>query len=311
MLRAFFISGLVLLIGPSFGQMIKVKSGEFVVEEPHFNKEFIARNRIHHIEGFLSTKKEMEPIRRKSEHYHYEFDIAGEMNLQMNMLGIPGSGKDTSLVGYEYDSTGSLTAKRRNDPHGFFSYHYAYDDKGRQIESAYNRDENLGPTRYEFVQGESYSITSEKFNYKDLGNGTTEKTFFNNYGDPFKKERWTYNELGYLTEITSHFLISNRRSKVGYTYDEKGRTKERITINDLGRGDSERLVYEYDEVGQLLSKKIFRNEEQIKLIEYLYDKKTMLLDAELTKVMDNNFIRIVQYEYVFWDDRGTGVATSE
>jgi len=291
--------------------MVKVKSGEFVVEEPHFHKEFIARNRIHHIEGFLATKKEMEPIRRKSEHYHYEFDISGEMVLQMNMLGIPGSGKDTSLVRYEYDSTGSLTTKRRNDPHGFFSYHYTYDEKGQQIESAYERDENLGPTRYEFVQGESYSITSEEFSYKDLGNGVIEKSFFNSYGDPFKKERWKYDELGYLSEVTSHFLISNRRSKVSYTYDEMGRTKERITINDLGRGDTERLEYEYDEVGQLLSKKIFRNEEQIKLIEFLYDKKTMLLDAELTKVIDNNFIRIVQYEYVFWDDRGTGVATSE
>ena len=98
---------------------------------------------------------------------------------------------------------------------------------------------------------------------------------------------------------------------MSYTYDELGRTKERITINDFGRSDTDRIEYEYDDVGQLLNKKIFRNEEQIKLIEYLYNKSTMLLEAELTKVIDNNFIRIIQYEYVFWDDRGTGVATSE
>ncbi len=294
-----------------YGQMMKVKTGEFQIEEPHFNKEFMARNGIFQIRGALSTKKEMEPIRKKTERYHYEFDTSGEMVLQMTMLGLPGTGKDTSLVRYEYDNTLSLKTKRRNDPYGFFSYHYAYDSLGRPVKSSYYRDENLGPTRYEFQQGESYAITGETYTYTDLGNGLFEKSFFNNYGDPFKKEQWQYDSLGYLVEVSSHFLISNRRSRISYAYDEQGRTVERATTNDLARGDTERIEYIYDEVGLLLSQKVHRNGEHIKLIEYLYDMSTMLLKAELTKVMDNNFIRIVQYKYSFWNDGGTGVANSE
>lgn len=311
-MRAAIILTFVCLLFTSVNaQMLRVKCGEFSIDEPHFDQDFIARNEIWQIKGTLATKKEMEPIRQKTEHYHYEFDEQGELVLQMTMMGIPGTGKDTSLVRYEYDDMGALITKRRNDPYGFFSYEYEYDSLCRQTESAYFRDENTGPSRYEFAQGERFSITSESFSYKELGPGLYEKTVYNNYGDPYMKERWEYDSLGYLVEVASYFPISNRRSKVSYKYDELGRAIERTTINDLYRGDVDRVEYEYDEVGLLLNQKVYRNEKQVKLIEYLYDQGTMLLKAELTKVMDNNFIRIIQYQYLFNNDRGTGVATSE
>lgn len=302
-MKEFLACALTIMLTAVNAQMLRVNCGEFSLDEPHFDQDFIARNGIWQVKGKLSTKKEREPIRQKSEHYHYEFDEHGELILQMTMMGTPGTGKDTSLVYYEYDDMGALITKRRNDPYGFFSFEYSYDSLCRPIESTYFREENIGTSRYDFAQGERFSISAETFSYQELAPGLQEKTVYNNYGDPYMKERWQYDSLGYLLEVSRHFPISNRRSKVSYRYDEFGRAIERTTINDLYRGDVDRVVYEYDDIGLLLSQKVFRNERQTKLIEYLYDQSTMLLKAELTKVMDNNFIRILQYEYLFLADK--------
>lgn len=282
-----------------YSQMLNNSKGNAFSDDPFFNTEFIAKNKIHIIKGKRSSKKEMDIIRNKGLETYYEFGADGNLQRQYSTF-YTGGRKDTAFIEYQYTDRGDLKLLRRNDNHGFYAYEYEYDEEGRIIKEEYYREDNEGTSRYDFIPGKRYIIVSETYEYQQLDE-IVKKESFNNYGKKYKEEFFYYDDHDYLKEHTSKLIINNRRSRTTFSYNERGLLEEKIVTNDLSREeDFVRTTYAYDEHNNLLEEKEYSG-EQYKFNRQVMYEPSMVVKALLTKDVDINFIRIIEYSYQFYD----------
>ncbi len=269
-------------------------------DDPFFNTEFIRLNKVKSITGSRSTKKVQDIIRTKGLDYHYEFNTNGTLKQQMSTFHSNENGKDTSIISYQYNKHNCLTVKRKNDHFGFYSNNYQLDSSNNIVKKTYCRDENISSTKGDFKLGEQYVIVSDSFSYQTSSPTQTKKKFFNNYGKVYKEQTNYFNEFGYLIEEYSKFIIGNKKSKITYEYDEKGRVKAIDDFSDIANNKKLSQIYSYDEVGNVLEINFYKNEQHTTIKQYIYNKKSMLLDAQLIQDVETKLIRIIQYSYVFY-----------
>jgi|GEM_PF-283661 len=271
-------------------------------DEPFFNSLFIQENKIKSITGSRSSKKIQDIIRSKGLDFYYEFNEKGNLSKQIATFLINGVNKDTNIITYEYNNTGSLVLKRKSDNYGFYSYHYQLDSLNRIIKQTYNREENIYACKGSFKLCQQYKISSDSFSYKKIDTTQIKKIFYNNYGKPFKQQMRYYDEFDYLTEEYTKFIIGNKKSRIKYHYDENGRLIKQDHHSYLTENNKITTTYEYDNYGNILFIKTYNNEQHTTTKQFLYDKKTMLLTAQLIQDIASEFIQIVQYEYTFYDE---------
>ncbi len=276
-------------------QVLLVLPGEEQPTMPHFNEQFIARNCISAIHGELMVKRDNQPMHTKKEKYLYRFDPDGRIIYRNSSFGSPGSGRDTASTRFSYDANGNLIVKMRNDLNGYFAYEIEHDEKGNAVRQVYKRIENLNTDRYALEPGETTEISDEHFRYETVNDTIQKKIHINNLGLPFREQTFTWNALGYLTSIEDRYLVSNRRSRISFDYDEKGRLAERIDRPDLAKDKHTRRVWRYDDAGNLIEGELWHDDVQIDRDEYLYEEKTMMLKAKLTKELATNAIHVVRF----------------
>jgi YD repeat-containing protein len=276
-------------------------------DEPFFNSNFIRLNKIKSIKGSRSSKKVKDIIRTKGLDFYYEFNTAGNLTMQISTFHDPKLRKDTNVINYYYDKTNNLTLIRKNDTYGYYSHEYSYDKSGGINKQTYCREENLCDAKNYFQLGNRYVIMSDSFSYQQLSDKQIKKTFYNNYKKPYKEQIDYNNELGYLTEEYTKFLIGNKKHKTTYQYDEKGRVIKIITNADLNTPDTSTEEFYYDELGNILEIKIYENSTYKISKQFLYDKKTFLLTAQLIQEVETEFIKIIQYQYTFYSGESTNL----
>ncbi len=284
----------------SNGQMLDINKPLFS-EDPFFNAVFIKQNNIQAITGSISSKKVRDIIRTKGLDYFYEFNTDGTLKMQLSSHFSSGL-KDSTTVSYEYDNGGKITVKRKNDSYGYFSHRYTYDSLDNIILQTYCRDENKYECKNKFELGKQYTIVSDSFSYEKFNDTQTKKIFYNGYGKKFKEQINYYNELGYLTEEYTKFLIGNNKKKYTYEYDENGRLFKKHVFTNIAEDKKTTEVYTYDEIGNILDIKIYDNEKHTTTKQFLYDKKTMLLTAQIIQDIETEFLRILQYRYTFFGE---------
>ncbi len=265
------------------------------VHDLHFNPKFIQRNNISAIIGQRMVKRDGEPMRERNEKYLYRFNSAGLPVYSNNSFGQPGTGRDTASTTYTYDTAGRIMRRLRNDLSGHFAYENELDDKGRIVRETYTRIENLGTDRYALIPGTITEISDEHFRYETLSDSVMRKVYINNHDLPFREQLFLTDGLGYLRSIEDRYIISNRRSKVTFTYDEKGRLAERVEQPDLGKPDTVKRVWRYDIAGNVIEGELWHNDRQQERDEYLYDEHTMELKARLTKDLNFGVIHVVRF----------------
>ena len=263
--------------------------------EFHFNPLFIQRNGITTIIGEQLVKRDGEPMRPKKEKYLYRFNSAGLPVYSNNSFGQPGSGRDTASTTYTYDTSGRIMRRLRNDLTGHFAYENKLDEQGNIVRETYTRIENLGTDRYNLIPGVVTEISDEQFRYETVNDSTTKKRFANNHGLPFREQLFSKDHLGYLKQIDDRYLISNRRSRIRFRYDQKGRLAERIEQPDLEQPRTMKRVWRYDPAGNVIEGELWHDDRQIQREEYLYDEHTMVLKARLTKDLASGVIHVVRF----------------
>ncbi|MBK8499828.1 MAG: hypothetical protein IPL52_13680 [Flavobacteriales bacterium] len=261
----------------------------------HFNEAFMARNRVASITGERMLKRDGQPMRTEATRYLYRFDAQGRMTYSNNSFGNPGTGRDTTSVGYTHDTAGNVTERLSNDLAGHFAYRTEFDATGRPIRETYARIENLGTDRYNLVPGARTEISDEHFRYTTINDTCWRKTYYNYLDLPYREETFTRSTLGYLLLIEDLYLISQRRSRISFGYDEHGRLASRVDQRDLGKPDVVRRTWQYDRAGNVLINELWHGETQKHREEYMYEEQSMLLKARLRKDMDTGNIHVIRY----------------
>ena len=270
-------------------------------EDPFFNEKFIKINKIKSIKGSWSSKKVKDIIRKKNVDFYYEFDENGMLQQQYSTFLSQDIKKDTNVIAYTYNNENKIIVKRKTDNNGFFSLTYDYDAKGNLLKETYAREENASNTKNDFNLKKQYIIKTDSFHYERLSNNQEKITHYNSYGKSYKETFYYYDNLGYLSEVYTKYLIGNKKSKITYKYNETGKLSERTTHADLNKNFIKKEVFIYDEIGNLMEIKTYENDEYKTSTQFLYDKN-MLMTAQLTKVITTEFLTIIQYEYGFYED---------
>lgn len=295
MIRASLLFLIALLCSTTHGQALLILPEPSDVHDLHFNPLFIQRNNIATIIGQRMVKRDGEPMRERNEKYLYRFNPSGLPVYSNNSFGRPGTGHDTASTLYTYDTAGRIRRRLRNDLNGHYAYDIELDEQGRAIRETYTRVENLGTDRYNLIPGKVTEISDEHFRYEMVNDSTTRKLFTNNHGLPFREQVYAKNKLGYLKSIEDRYLISNRRSRITFRYDEKGRLTERVEQPDLDKPNTTKRTWQYDQAGNVITGFLWHDERQIERDEYLYDDHTMELTARLTKDLASGVIHVVRF----------------
>lgn len=296
MKRLAFIPAFALACTAS-AQILLVQPGKADPMELCFNPQFIARNGITLIKGELFTKRDNEPMRPRNENHIYRFDAQGRTTYSNHSYGRPGSGLDTASVSFEFDGTGSVTRRLRNDLSGYFAYDIKRDEKGRPVQETYTRIENLGTDRYQLQPGTITEISDEHFRYETVNDSVWKRIHVNSLGLPYREEVHISDGMGYLRAIEDRYLVNSRRSRISFNYDEKGRLSERIEQPDLASPRTIRRTWSYDTVGNVTDGTLWHDEVQKNREEYLYDEQTMLLKARLTLDKETGTIHVIRYSW--------------
>ena len=261
----------------------------------HFSEHFIARNRVANVTGERMVKRDGQPMRTEPARYLYRFDPQGRMVYANNSFGNPGNGRDTMSTTYAYDAAGNVRERLRNDLAGHFAYRVQHDSLGRPVRETYARIENLGTDRYNLIPGATTEISDEHFRYTTINDTCWKKTYFNYLDLPYREETFTRNTLGYLLLIEDRYLISERRSRISFTYDEHGRLASRMDQRDIARPDLVRHTWQYDVAGNVLSSELWHGDKHVHHEEFLYEEQSMLLKARLRKDTDTGVIHVIRF----------------
>lgn len=298
-LRIYTALVVIVLLGinKAQAQIILNSNCQAFTDQPFFNPEFIKKNKIKSITGKTSTKKENDIIRPTDIIQYYEFDATGRVVKQLYSHHAFGYRTDTTTIIFTYDSLGRLITRRQNDNLSFYSYNYKYDSLGNVIKETYTRDENCGPSKYQFKLGSQYEILSESYRYKEE-NGKRIKKYFNSYGKEYQQREYYFDKLSYLkSEKMIYTLTGRQTSEINYEYNEQGLCVTRSEFNV----DGVKIIaaYDYDKQGNLTEYEYLLDTELVTHRELLYDQY-MLLNATVSKDIRTNLITVVKFSYDFY-----------
>ena len=277
-------------------QMLLVEPGANDPMLLRFNPEFIARNGVKSISAQQCTKRDGRPMVAQDRFFLYRFGNGGQLGYSNNSFGKPGSGVDTASVMYTYGDSGLLLQELHNDINGYYALRMEYGANDRPVHVTNVRMENLSSDRYHFVEGANTIISDERYEYATLNDTMWRKTFLNDRGRPYQEETFTKDQLGYLRSIEAHNLITQRRGRITFTYDAKGRLAERTEQVDLASPSMTTWSWTYDAAGNPLTRDLLRNSVLMRHSEYLYAAGTLFLKAIITKNNETGLIEILRYD---------------
>lgn len=283
-----------------FTQLLDINKPLFT-DDPFFNANFIKENKIKSITGSRSSKKIADIIRAKGLDFYYKFNEKGQLTNQISTFFIQGINKDTNIISYHYNTADNLILRRKSDNYGFFSHQYQFDSLNRMTKQVYNREENALSCKGEFKLCQRYKISSDSFSYLELSDLQIKKIFYNNYGRSYKHQLFYSNEFGYITETNTKYLIGNKKSKSTFIYNEKGWLIEQKDFTNLTGNKKTTTTYQYDDVGNVLIIDQLDDDVPITKKQFLYDKKTMLITAQIIQDIPSGFLQIIQYQYTFFE----------
>jgi hypothetical protein len=267
-----------------------------------FRPEFIQRNHIQTMFGEINTKQTMQVIKNQHLLQHYRFNKNGQL-AQYTYTYYNGKQIDTNAVFYQYNAQGKVVKIRRSDKFGFTTTDFAYDEKGYLSRKTVSREENQLASKTQFVLKRKYELSSETYQYTELTPYQHQQKFFNNAGRLYKIKNIYFDSLGYKKSEQSKYIIGGQREIITYEYDSIGRVNRRtITITFNGKKTSEYYTYKYDEFGNIMQVKYFKNNRQEYRQELVYHAESRLLKGLIEKDAGTEMLTIITYQYTFFDE---------
>jgi len=296
-MRSFLSILLLSIFSVASAQMLENKEGQTFGDKTNFVEDYVRLYKVHYIRGTFSTKAPLDIIRPNNDVYLYKFNELGELTLEYRtQLG------DTLVTIYVYDERGNVIILRKSDQHGFHSYHYRYDDRNRIIYSEYRRDTNRGQNKLTFEPDETLIVSTETFEYIELEELNYKKIYFNESGISYKEEFFYFNEKKQLIRQEGMLKKGAGRTNVTYAYDENGRLLEKYSESSVMGNYTSKYAYEYDDLGNIMSLKYYRNGTYITEHQLMYFPETHLLQGIITRDHETNIMTILLLkDYVYFN----------
>lgn len=280
-----------------FSQMLGNTGGQVFGDKPAFVTDFVRNHKIKNINGTYTTKAELDYIRPSSDVITYKFNRAGELSQEYKVQ----SG-DTIMTVFVYDEHGNVITMRRSDRWSFISYHYEYDSRNRITRSELRRDDNKGQDRLTFEPDKSKIVSSETFGYVELEKGNYKKMYYNENGSTYREEFFYFDEAGRLIRQEGVLKTGTGRSDITYTYDKEGRLIEKYSETEMMGIFTEKQVYEYDQWGNILAQRYYKDGKYTTEFQLLYNEDTQELKAIITRDHATNFMTILSLkDYTYFD----------
>jgi hypothetical protein len=291
----FVISFLVSLRGNT--QILLNQEGEAFTDIPFFNRDVIFSNHIKTIEGKYSTKNQGEIIRESTDWFRYRFDEKGRLIESVDIRTL-NKKKDTTLHQYKYDSLNQLIEHRKSENKGFTTIKKTYDSLHRLASEITCREIYSYPKNKVL---ESDTINTEYFNYVIRPN-ESEQIRCNNSKLPYLNELRFYNDVGYLIEKKTLFLMSSTESTTKYTYNEQGLLVTKARYNEKDVLADEEWKYNYDRFGNVIEVQCYRSGQLQKELQIVFDTKTQLLGSTIQRDVNTNALLLLRFtKYTFYE----------
>jgi len=212
---------------------------------PVFNEAFLAANRITTIEVEFHSKRDGLPMTPRFESDLFLFDSLGRMTDHQRIRQLSGR-PDTSTKVFRNNGC-ETTIERHNNylaatricPSGANSIIEKFTLSAWPATSDLTDQLKVTELFSETVTAETSTGPNHTFTYS------------NNLGLPFKKIRYTENELGYLTTESEEWLLSGETNQKLYAYNKFGHLE---TIEYLtGKTLQKTVKLKWDNNGNLLS----------------------------------------------------------
>lgn len=292
-MRLIFLISFFLVNGVQ-AQVLDNRMGEAFTDKPFFNEDFVKRNRLKRLNGTYTYKNQGSAMRETAFKHVFEFDREGRLVSTYETRTDDGT-KDTSWNIYEYDEYGFLGAHRKTDEEGFTVVKYTNDSIGRVIKEEYIREVDSNG-----VIVRTLAFNEERFEYAEFDK-QTKCTRYNNYNLPYLDEFCNYNDLGYLVSREERIKMTSSVYTYTHEYNDKGKLAAIKKTSNRATGILEEMTFKYDELGNLLEKRVYRNGEFTTDIQIIYNSKTKLLSAVLTKQVSTGFMTIIRFkDYEFY-----------
>ena len=275
--------------------MLDNRNGDAFTDKPFFNEQFIKENKVKQLSGYYVLKKKGELMKTTKYKYVYDFDKEGHLISSYETMPHDGT-KDTIWNVYEYDDQNRLAVFRKTNQDGFTSVYYEYDDKNRVIREEYKRE--VYEKKDSIIQ--SLSFNKESLKYFEFDN-QTKRTRYNNYDLPYLDEFFNYNELGYLVERIERLKMTSDVYTYAYEYNEKGLLSAIRKSSNQKDGYIEELTFEYDDLGNLQQKHIYKNGVFTTDIQIVYNSKSKLISSIITRQVSTGYLTILRFkDFLFY-----------
>lgn len=277
-----------------YAQVLDNRMGEAFTDKPFFNEAFVKQNRLKQLNGTYTYKNQGGAMRETTFKHVYEFDENGRLISTYETRTDDGT-KDTSWNIYGYDERGFLSLHRKTDEDGFTAIRYTNDANGRVIKEEFVREIDSNGRIIQVL-----AFNEERIEYMEYDQ-QLKRTRYNNYNLPYLDEFFNYNDLGYLVSREERIKMTSSIYTYTHEYNDKGKLAAIKKTSNRSEGILEEMTFKYDELGNLLEKRIYRDGVFTTDIQIIYNSKTKLLSAVLTKQVSTGFMTIVRFaDYEFF-----------
>lgn len=327
-LKVLFVLLFVFLSAALDAQLILPTLSNSFDPYPQFNKELIKKYHIRTITFDILDKKDYQPGKDQGLVQHFDFDTAGRMirfyytviakQIVKETYVAPVRRKRKVIRGYTrhedqyiydtistrffYDARGRMILKRYNEGTYYESTYLEYDEQDRITRELRCKETNVHPDKSLFTLGVQSVISEEKFQYQGTGNRQYKKNCLNDEGRIFREVIVNLNENNKPVEFNENFTVTwiNQKSKFWYT--PFGQLAQKSFETNTNGIQAIRDTFEYDNRGNILWEKQFKNDVLLNERSYLFDQNNELVTSFVIRDHIGKSMRITKLIYTYFKE---------
>ncbi len=265
------------------------KEGQAFTQAPFFNHAFVKALKIAELKGSVSFKKKFDVIQTTADWLNYHFDTLGYL-IQIEEVKKVGEKYDTSNIFYSYDLFHQLTQIKNKVADPWITTQFSFDSSGRINQEIQYQEASAG---------KPILLKWETIKSIPLENGMLKK-IYNENNIEFKEQTLLTLKNGEETEEIERLTLGFEQVKKKQFFTNNRLVERSIFINDDSLAQV-REVFSYDNEGELISKKLMRNGENIQEWQIIYDAKNKVLSAVLILDEKTGTLKILRYTIIKHD----------
>ena len=296
---------------------------------PNFNAELIKKYHIKTITFDILDKKDYQPGKDQGLIQDFDFDSAGRLTRfyytsiakqivkevyvapvrRKRRIVRAGYTKQESVYVYDtistrfyYDKSGRMILRRYNEGTYYESTYLKYDEQNRLIHELRCKETNVHPDKNLFTLGVQTVISEEKFEYQQTGQNQYKKKCLNDEGRVFREVIVNVNDKSKPFEQTENFTVTWISQKSRFWYTPFGQLAQKTFETNTDGTQAIRDTFEYDNKGNIIWEKQFKNGVLLNERSYLFDPENQLVTSFVIRDHIGKSMRITKLQYVFYKE---------